>query len=256
MFADLPPGWPPGYGRLVLASVDSTNAEAARRASETAQPTWILGLRQTRGRGRRGRPWQDPDGNFAATLLMPAPGTPTEAAQRSFVAALSLRDALVAAGVAPDAVALKWPNDVLVAGGKAAGILLESAGAGGNAAIGPLAVGVGVNLRTAPPAGALETGAMPPASLHEAAGIEMSPEALLDRLARAYAGWETRFAMQGFAPVRRAFLAHAVRLGQEVTARGGGTEITGIFADIDRAGAIVMHTARGAVTLPAAEIHF
>ena len=62
--------WPAGYGRQVLAETDSTNAEGARIAASLAGPTWILALRQTAGRGRRGRPWADPGGNFTATLVM------------------------------------------------------------------------------------------------------------------------------------------------------------------------------------------
>ncbi|NDI03316.1 MAG: biotin--[acetyl-CoA-carboxylase] ligase, partial [Rhodobacteraceae bacterium] len=57
--------FPIGYDRRILASVDSTNAEAVRIAKTVSGPTWILGLRQTQGRGRRGRAWMDPEGNFA-----------------------------------------------------------------------------------------------------------------------------------------------------------------------------------------------
>jgi BirA family biotin operon repressor/biotin-[acetyl-CoA-carboxylase] ligase len=113
--------WPEGYGLTVLASVDSTMAEAARRAPTLAGPGWILALRQTAARGRRGRAWVMPPGNFAATLVYRPPGGPAEHALRSFAAALALADALDALTGRPDAVALKWPNDVLLHGGKLAG---------------------------------------------------------------------------------------------------------------------------------------
>ena len=76
--------------RHVLAEVDSTNSEAARLAPRLTQPTWILARRQTAARGRRGRAWAAPEGNFFATLVMRPSGDPVAAAQRSFVAALAL----------------------------------------------------------------------------------------------------------------------------------------------------------------------
>ena len=89
--------WPQGYGRRILENVDSTNAEAARIAPSLTGPEWILALRQTQGRGRRGRPWADPQGNFAATLVMRPNETPDKVALRSFVASLALYDACDAA---------------------------------------------------------------------------------------------------------------------------------------------------------------
>ena len=56
----------------------------------------ILAHAQTKARGRRGRSWSMPAGNFAATLVLSLNEPPSRAALRSFVAALALRDSLVA----------------------------------------------------------------------------------------------------------------------------------------------------------------
>ena len=127
----------------MLDAVDSTNAEAARLAPTLLKPTWIMARRQTAARGRRGRPWEMPPGNFAATLVMRPGGHPTWAALRSFVAANAVYATLDM--YARDAsLALKWPNDVLLSGGKVAGILLESTGKGKT--VDWLSIGIGVNL--------------------------------------------------------------------------------------------------------------
>ena len=63
--------WPEGYGRRVYDTLDSTLSEAARLQQELTAPTWILALEQTAARGRRGRNWSTPRGNFAGTLIMP-----------------------------------------------------------------------------------------------------------------------------------------------------------------------------------------
>jgi BirA family transcriptional regulator, biotin operon repressor / biotin---[acetyl-CoA-carboxylase] ligase len=182
--------WPAGVGREVHATLDSTNAEALRRAATTPGPLWILALEQSAARGRRGRAWTTGRGNFAATLLMTPSGGPREAALRSFVAALALHEVLTGLVGAAGRFSLKWPNDVLVDGGKLAGILLETAGP-------PLrlAVGFGVNLVEAPVD--LPPEAERAASLADATGHRLAPEALLDALAPAFARWEARLVAEG-----------------------------------------------------------
>jgi BirA family biotin operon repressor/biotin-[acetyl-CoA-carboxylase] ligase len=248
-------GWPPGVGREVHAELDSTNAEALRRAAAgEAGPCWILALGQTAARGRRGRAWASLPGNFAASLLYRPPGAPALVALRSFAAALAQHDALLAVIGTPERLALKWPNDVLLDGGKLAGILLETGGpAGGPLA---LAVGIGVNLAEAPARAALEPGAVAPDSLREATEISVAPEDFLQLLAPAMAEWEARLTAEGFAPLRAAWLGRAARLGEPVTARLAGRAIDGRFETIDETGALVLATPTGRVALPAAEVHF
>jgi len=240
--------WPAGIGREVHDLLDSTNAEALRRAvAGEAGPLWIMARTQTAARGRRGRAWAAPEGNFGATLLIRPPGEP---ALRSFVAALGLYDAMVAVTGRPELFALKWPNDVLLSGRKLAGILLEAVNGGA------LAIGVGVNLATAPAPEALEEGAVPPVSLSEATGLAVAAEDFLDQLAPAVAGWEDRLGDEGFAPLRAAWLARATRLGEPIVARLPDRTLRGRFETLDATGALVLATDGGRVVLPAADITF
>ncbi len=246
--------WPEGYGRRVLARVDSTNIEAARIAPGLAGPEWILALEQTAARGRRGRAWANPPGNFAATLVMRPSEAPDRVALRSFVAALALFDALVAATGRAEGFALKWPNDVLLNGGKLAGILLESAGAG--AALSHFAIGFGVNLVAAPDAEAVEAGAIRPVSLLSETGIAIAPEPFLDLLAAAYARHEAQFVAYGFGPIRAAWLARAARLGETIVARTPRETHEGRFETVDEAGNLILVTARGRQAIAAADVFF
>lgn len=240
--------WPAGVGREILAETDSSNAEALRRATAgVSGPVWLMARRQTAARGRRGRGWATLDGNLAATLLMRPPGV---LAERSFVAALGLFDAMVAATGRPALFGLKWPNDVLLGGGKVAGILLESAGNGA------LAIGIGVNLAAAPKPEALEPGAVTPVSLAAATGIVVPPEEFLDLLAPAVHSWETVLRQRGFGPVRDAWLSRAARIGDEMTARLPDRTVTGRFETVDDTGALVLATAQGRVVLPAGDVFF
>ena len=65
--------WPDGFGRITLDTIDSTNKEASRLASDITQPTWILAEEQTSGVGRRGRKWSSQKGNFSYPLLSLGP---------------------------------------------------------------------------------------------------------------------------------------------------------------------------------------
>lgn len=246
--------WPQGYGRRVLETVDSTNAEAARVAPDLSGPEWILALDQTAARGRRGRAWANPIGNFSATLVMRPTEAPDRIALRSFVASLALYDAFVAATGRPAGLALKWPNDVLLNGGKIAGILLESAS--GRNGLSHFAIGIGVNLVQAPTAGQLEEGALRPVSLLSETGVTVAPEEFLDLLAPAYARYEAMFVTYGFEPIRKAWLERAARLGEVITARTTRDEITGTFETVDEAGNLVLSTAKSRHAIPAAEVFF
>ncbi len=251
--------WPDGYGKRVLPEIDSTNAEAARIAGDLAGPEWILALNQTQSRGRRGRAWAFPKGNFAATLVLHPTEPPAIVALRSFVAALALRDAFVTVSGRPDSFALKWPNDVLLNGGKVAGILLESIGAGQG--VSHLAIGFGINLVAAPTPDQVEEGAMRPVSLLSETGAGIAPEEFLTLLAASYARFEAQFTTYGFAPIREAWLRHAARLGEVITARTGTTtsgtnETTGTFETVDAQGNLVLSTAKGRVAIAAADVFF
>ncbi|MSU88935.1 biotin--[acetyl-CoA-carboxylase] ligase [Rhodobacteraceae bacterium 2CG4] len=237
----------------MLARTDSTNAEALRRlAAGEAAPFWVLADRQTAGRGRRGRPWVSPAGNFYGSVALRPGGDAGQAALRSFTAALALAETLDGLGLDPARLALKWPNDVLLDGRKLAGILLEGTSQRGALA---LVVGIGVNLASAPPPGAVEPGAVPPVALAEA-GLRLTPDAFLDALAPRFAALEAEFAARGFEPIRAAWLARAARLGQQITARLPGRQITGRFETVDETGAVVLDTPAGRQHLPAADIHF
>lgn len=232
-------------GRHLLPTVDSTNAFGFRL---DRVPAWVVAEEQTAGRGRRGRTWSSPPGNFYGSLILAPNDPPERMALRSFVAALALRDALVALVGRAEAFALKWPNDVLLNGGKLSGILLE-----GKA--GRLAVGMGVNLVHAPLPEHVEARALRPVSLEGETGLRVTPAQLLDRLAPAFAAREAQLA-QAFDSIRQDFLAHAARVGEPIAARTMTATHEGIFRTIDSTGALILDTAAGPVPIPAADIFF
>ncbi|WP_209021224.1 biotin--[acetyl-CoA-carboxylase] ligase [Paracoccus ravus] len=246
--------WPEGVGRHVLARTDSTNSEAMRLAPQLSGPVWVMAHQQAAARGRRGREWVMPAGNFAGSLFLRPKGGAASAAQISFVAALALYDALGDACGPAARLSIKWPNDVLLNGGKVAGILLESVGSGRE--VSGLVVGIGVNLSAAPEAAAVEARAIAPVSVLGETGFSVGAEEFLDLLAPAFARWLAQFETYGFAPIRQAWLARAAKLGEPIVARMAGTESHGVFEGIDETGALVLNTSSGRQVLPAADVFF
>lgn len=242
--------WPEGVGKVVLDEIDSTNAEAQRRAAATARPTWIAARRQTAGRGRSGRQWDSPEGNLAATLIFRREEPPGAKARLSFHAALAVSD--VIASYAPGAaVTLKWPNDVLLDGAKVSGILLESFSTQAPAA--NLAIGIGINLAHFPPEGQTRWRA---SSVAAATGHAPDPDDALTRLAARLAHWLAEDEAHGFEPIRSVWLARAAHLGRRIEARLPGSTLVGVFEDVTGDGALVLGTGKGRQVISAADIHF
>lgn len=223
------------------AALDSTNAEARRRAEAgEAGPVWITADQQTAGRGRRGRAWSTGEGNLAASLLMVTDAPPAEAAQVSFLAALAAAD-LAETCLGPGAARLKWPNDVLVHGRKAVGVLVDS---------GPrpdrrlwLAVGIGVNLAHHP------TDVDRPATsfAEHMAARPPRPRAALEILADRFEAWRRIWEREGFAPVAAAWTERAHGLGQACEARLPDRTLRGVAEGLDPDGALRLRRDDGRV---------
>jgi BirA family biotin operon repressor/biotin-[acetyl-CoA-carboxylase] ligase len=223
------------------AEIDSTNAEARRRAEAGSPgPVWITAGRQTAGRGRRGRAWSTETGNLAATLLTTTDVPAAEAAQLSFVAALAACD-LADTCLGPGAARLKWPNDVLVFGRKAVGILVES-GARPDGRLW-LAVGIGVNLAHAP-----EGTERPATSFAEhMAGQPPKPLDALEVLATRFESWRKLWATQGFSPIAEGWTARAHGLGERCEARLPNRTVSGVAEGMDPDGALRLRLDDGAL---------
>lgn len=225
----------------VYDELDSTNLEARRRAEAGAEgPVWICALRQSAGKGRRGRAWSTEIGNLAATLLFVTDKRPIEAAQSSFVAALAAHE-LAETCLGPGAAELKWPNDLLVHGRKAVGILVES-GARPDGRLW-MAVGIGVNLKHAPQ----NTERPATAFAEHMAAPPPSPADALEVLARAFERWRQVWDSQGFPPIGRAWTERAHGMGARCEARLTHETLSGVAEGLEPDGALRLRLDDGQV---------
>ena len=185
-FASPSPKLPTGYRLLRMETVDSTNAEAKRRAKAGEPgPLWIWSARQSQGRGRGGREWISQHGNLFASLLIgdqlsDSRCRPARARRRHHRPIDTIAKLIAYEGRSE--LLLKWPNDVLLAGEKLAGMLLENVGSPAeNRSV--VVIGTGINLANHPedlPQPAISLGAY---------GMTITPADALEVLAATTHEW-------------------------------------------------------------------
>lgn len=215
-----------------------STADALRDAARAGAPdgTAIMARRQTAGRGTHGRGWESPAGNLHLSVLL-RPGAPmAEAPRHALLAAVALHDA------AGPGTQLKWPNDLMRDGAKAAGILVETEALG--ARIVWLSIGFGVNLAFAPAVPGRATAAL---------GAE-PPEVFAARLLKALATRRAQMARDGFAAIRTAWQAAGPAPGTPLTITRGATRITGRYEGLADDGGLRLLTDAGGVVLHAGDI--
>lgn len=229
-------------------TLDSTNLEAKRLAEQgDFGPLWIRADRQNAGRGRRGREWTSEAGNLFCSGLYPHEGTPQQAAQMSFVAALALTDTLEQ--YVPKAlISLKWPNDVLLAGKKTAGILLES---GQIHYQKWMVIGIGVNLTHHPEGTEYPATHMmehiPAKALQGSEPIMTGPDAVLAILANRFDHWNHILSTAGFEPIGEAWAARAHNVPGQVTVRLPDESFAGEALGLDANGALRVKLSNGTI---------
>lgn len=231
-----------------LAATGSTNSDLVMRLSageRIAEGTWLIADRQTAGRGRRGRSWNDGSGNFmGSTVIHPAPHDPPRNTL-ALLAGIALHEVVGELVPPPAQPQLKWPNDLMVGGAKLAGILLEGAGDA-------VVLGIGVNLAQAPNLSDRETIAL--------ARFGPAPDrnAFAERLA---AQWRTdleRWRTYGLAPLINRWEAAAhpkgTRLAAEIAGEG---RVAGSFDGLSDDGAARLRLDNGEVrAIHAGELAF
>jgi BirA family transcriptional regulator, biotin operon repressor / biotin---[acetyl-CoA-carboxylase] ligase len=239
-----------GYRLLCLEGTGSTNDDAFRAARE-GDPgrLWITAAEQHKGRGRHARSWSSPPGNLYASLLLLEPCSQAVAPQLGFVAGLALHEA-AAEAIAAQAprLALKWPNDLLLDGRKASGLLLEGQQI---AQTFTLVIGFGVNIGQAPTGTPYAT-----AALREAVP-GLTREVLFAALSRSFARRLGQWRQgRGFAAIRQEWLDRAAGLGSEVSLRLSSGERRGIFTGLDSHGRLQLETAQGQELIDAGDLYF
>ena len=223
-------GW-----QLAVFETASSTSDILFSSDTLTEGQAVLAREQTKGRGRHGRDWTSlrDDGMYLSLALRPKREV-QEWPSLSFVAALCLLQAI--SECAPDCeIGLKWPNDVLLAGGKISGLLLEARGEF-------VVIGCGVNLKNAPP---MAEAPFAPTDLYRHTGKQILPETLaqafLKRFYPAYQNWQAT----GFSTYYDLYKAHLLMLGEMITVKQAKGPVAGIMRDISRQGHLLLEDEAG-----------
>jgi BirA family biotin operon repressor/biotin-[acetyl-CoA-carboxylase] ligase len=215
-----------------LESIDSTNRIALERAREGApHGTTVVAEGQTAGRGRLGRAFFSPPhlNLYSSSVLRPELTT-AEAPALILASAIAVADAVAETVDDPDAVEIKWPNDVLLGGLKTSGILMELGAEATRVSF--LVLGIGVNLN-------VPRESFPDEFRALATSVSSHAGRRIDRLAFARTLYERledvldRCAAGGFDAVRPAFEARFRMTGRRVEVLElGGARQAGVVLGI------------------------
>ncbi len=221
---------------ISLDSVDSTNEKAKTLAQSGADDGTVVWAReQVAGKGRHGRTWNSPRGNLYLSIIQRPNCKLADAPQMGFVTGVALADALRWTTDVP--AALKWPNDLMIDGKKASGILLESA-ADAKGRLDWLVIGVGVNVESFP-------SDLPDVTSLREAGATISLEGLLSVFLERLFWYADEWRHSGFRATRERWLSFALPAGTDMRVRLPDGEVFGRFASIDKRGSLLLDTDRG-----------
>ena len=223
-------------------TIGSTNDEVRRLAAEGApHGTVVHASEQTAGRGRLAHTWFSPRGNLYLSVLLRTGLPAARGSELSFLTALAVADTVEALLPRQIRAMLKWPNDVLVNGGKIAGILVEQID---DATV----IGIGLNVLQAPSnTGYKATTIVANGGI---ATVDGARDILLGRLGSHLAEWQAA----GFGPIRQQWLDRSYPIGAAIQANVAGQSVAGHFAGLDPDGALLLDTPTGRRRIVAGEI--
>ena len=228
-----------GQNVIHYSSLTST-MEMAREEVRRGAPegTAIIADEQTAGQGRMGRVWQSPRGSIALSVIL----YPDVVFLPSLIMAASLavvHSIELVAGLNPQ---IKWPNDVLIAGKKVCGILVESQVRGNLVGYSIVGLGVNVNLTSSDLSDVL----LPATSLSGEVGREVPRldfvRQLLVEMDRLY------LSLLGGASLCGEWRDRLVTLGKRVTATWGETKYEGVAESVAEDGSLLLRGADGSLT--------
>ncbi|MBF0522781.1 MAG: biotin--[acetyl-CoA-carboxylase] ligase [Candidatus Omnitrophica bacterium] len=224
------------YEETVSSTMDKAFELAVKGEKEG---TVIAAETQTKGRGRMGRVWTSPKGQgiYFSVILRPAL-SPSDIARLTLLAGVAVCEAI--RQVAAVDAKIKWPNDVLIKGKKAVGILTELNAESDRVRF--CVIGIGINVNT--PLRQLPENAT---SLKQETGKMHSRIGLAQEVLRRLDVWYDILKMQGFPPVIERWKTLSSTLGRLVRLKDQQNELEGKAVDLDEYGGLMIQTKSGVV---------
>lgn len=233
--------------RFVYLTSTASTMDVARAEAEAGAVagTAVFAEEQSAGRGRFGRQWLSPSGKNLYLTLIVHPSVP-KLRRLGIVTPLAAARAIEeVTGLVPQ---IKWPNDVLLAGRKCCGVLIETEFAGSQPRYALVGIGLNVNLEIArePDIAPIAT------SLKQELGRDVQREAVLAALLNHF---ESLYESSNPDAVHAAWKSRLETLGRDVQVTFRGETISGLAEDVDADGNLLVRTPDGTLqTFEAGEV--
>lgn len=228
-----------GQKIVYFESIGSTN-EAAKELVDKGAPEGMLVIaeEQTAGKGRLGRRWVAPTGTSLLFSLLLYPDLTLEQVPRlTMLASLAAAEAIESVTGLP--VRFKWPNDILIRGRKAGGVLTEVGVTGDG--LDYVVVGMGLNVNWNP--SQMPELAGKATSLSEELGRKVSRLELLQRLLIHMERGYLRL-QEGYLP-HKVFTSRLANVGEKVEVVLPGGKEEGFMEGVDAEGALLLRKEDG-----------
>ena len=242
-----------------VVSVDSCSStnDIARDLARQGEPsgTLVLAERQSRGRGRAGRVWHSPAGaGIYASLIVRPEDPPTSTAVLQFTTGVAVAHAAMKKTGKP--ARLRWPNDLLFAGRKAAGLLVEAIDGADTPA---LIIGIGLNVNHLEEDFPDELRGIA-TSLRLICGRPLDRVSVLATLLATLEEWYDRMAAGDIEPLVAAWRPLSSLIGEPVVVTRGVRETRGTVVDLHPIRGVLLRSAagegEGEVWIPAEHVTF
>ena len=230
-----------GLNIVYYEKINSTQQVASELAATGAsEGTIVVADSQTGGRGRIGRSWASPPGGVYLSIILRPAIKPSEALRFPLIAGVAVAQAIEQlTGLKPR---LKWPNDIIVKGCKAGGILTEMSAE--TDCINHIVIGIGINVNTESFPDEIRGIAT---SLKAECGKEVSRVQLVQDILAQLESLYQVFQVSGFETIRERWKALSNTIGARVSVRGEREQVEGEAIDIDEDGALILRKANGAL---------
>jgi BirA family biotin operon repressor/biotin-[acetyl-CoA-carboxylase] ligase len=232
------------FFETLTSTIDEAHSRALQGAEEGSV---IVAYQQVKGRGRRGRVWENLPGNLYMTYITYLDCPPSEALQLSFVTCVAVGETLRPALPPGNYLTYKWPNDLLLNGKKVGGLLVEALPIPEKQETAYL-ISCGLNLINQP----LQV--RYPTTSFQNESIFLSLDKVLHKITKSIENHIVLWKENGFSLIYNSWMEYAAGLEQKISFDLHGKLQEGIFKGINKEGALLLNSSQGLKKFTAGEI--
>ena len=230
-------------------TIDSTNLYSKILIKDGVdEGTVVVADVQTSGRGRKDRTWSSPKGGLWFSVILYPNLKPQQCMLLTMAASIAVAQSIKdITNLNPE---IKWPNDLLINGKKACGILTEIDAKDDK--INYTAVGIGVNVNNQLDEELDEVAT----SLFKELGTKVSIKNLLESILKNFDNIYEKLISNQFDHVRDTWNSYSKIVGKKIQVQEDNTIKTGTVSDIDQSGHLILDTENGAIRIVSGDVKY